>query len=951
MKRKKLTSIIIMCSMIAALLVPAASHAANFSDTNKHWAASYIDKAVEYGFVQGYPDNTFRPDRPVTRAEFTTMLNKALGNTATASITFSDVPYAEWFYQDVAKAYAATYVGGYEDNTFKPNSAISRQEAAVMISRVIPAYGISGNLNEFPDRSSVADWAYTAFQKVNGKKYIGAYDDGRLHPLDNLTRAQTAKIICDILDNENIVKSDPVIRSSTTLTNTIYSNSVTISSDTGSGSATIENCIILGNLIVQGGSSVSFSNSRASQATVERSSSSVTFTVRGESVIAALTAAREATIQTSGLTGGLYGRGIDILTTLSSSNITLQGTFPKVTVNGSSAKFRLSSGSITNLTISSSASRSDITIDSGASVSTVDVNAESYFHGTGTINTMNVYANGVTYEQKPGYVNTGSQYTAPNTSTATSEDEIKFSPANGATRVDVDTKITITFNSEMTLYNGNSITSSNIEDFVELRESTSVGTRLNYDASISSRTKITITPENNLKDNTKYYVIIPRNSVKDSDGKGNAAQSISFSTGNDSSLATFYPTNNTTNVSTSIKPTITFSEEIEPYSGSSSLNNQYFRDRVVILRENDEDGDDISFSASYNSSSRVVTITPNSNLSNGQYYIGIADRSIRTVKDRTRIEASAIWVVGSVTAVVTNITPTKQSNTSLKITAEANFAGTMYFLLLKPSDTKPTTSSGVTTSSSAKSVTVSKPGGTGSWTFSSLDPNLTYTYYVILKVGSSTYSSFAAHTYAMTPAPTHSISLSQSSQHTFPAVKYGYSSPPTALTVTVTNTGSSATGRLTIELGGGHPDNFTLSPPSNSPKIELPSIDLGGTSTFTVTPKPGLNAGDYTATVMVSGANIATPLAFNVSIKVEQAELESSSINWPTDLAATEGQTLANVHLPIIANGTFAWVNAGTSVGGVGTQNHELMFAPSDSNYKTVTQSVSVEVFPVSIVE
>ena len=680
MKQKKLLSLLIICALIITMFIPAASYGATFADTQGHWAESYIDRAVGYGFVQGYPDGTFMPDKSVTRAEFTTMINKALKNTATANISFSDVPYSEWFYQDVSKALAATYVAGYEDNTFKPNNPITRQEAAVIISRIIPTYGSYGDLNAFSDRSSIADWAYTAFQKVNGKAYMGAYDDGNLHPLDQLTRAQTAKIICDILDNERLVTQDPSVSSNnTTLSNTIYSNGVTIQKDLGDGNATIDNCVILGNLAVQGGGdgTVTVSNSRVAQSTVEKSTDSVRLLVKGETVISTLTAAKTATIQTSNLAGGLYGSGINNLFTLSSSDISLLGNFPKVTVNGASASLGIASGSVSSLTIGSNASKSEITVDSSGSVGTVDVNAESYFKGNGTITKMNVGANGITYEKKPSNVTmTDPRYGDPQP--VSTEADITFKPANGTGSVKVDASITITFKNATTLYNGKEITGDNIEDFVALREKTSSGTKATFTATINkAKTIITITPDYDLTDNQRYYIVIPRNSVKDNDGNGNAAQSVWFSTGTGGGILSFSPKDGDTGIAVNTTPMLTFSEAVQTYDGKV-LTNSFFDNTVIIFRENSSSGARVSFTASYNSSRRELTITPVDNKNNRidlkenqKYYLGLANNKIQTSADSVAVSDYVTWTtaapasaasdfnLSAVTAPVSGATPVR----------------------------------------------------------------------------------------------------------------------------------------------------------------------------------------------------------------------------------------------------------------------------------------------------
>ena len=648
MKKRKLLSILVICSMILALVPAAQVSATDFSDTRGHWAEGYINRAANHGFVTGFPDGTFRPDDPVTRAQFTAMVNRALGNTGTTGLTFTDVPHYEWFHADVARAFAAAYVGGYEDNTFRPNNPISRQEAAVMISRIIPAHNVAGNLNAFPDRGDIADWAFSALQKVNGKGYMGGFDDGRLHPRANLTRAQTAKIIGDILDNENIVRNDPIVRSGQTFSNSIFSNGLTIHADVGNGTVNIENSVVLGTLRVQGGGTgnngVIFSNSRAAQVVVERAAGSVRFLVRGESVVVALTAAREATIQTQNLTGGLHGSGINNLTTLASSNVRLEGSFPTVTVNGSSAILTLGSGTINNLTVSSNAANAEITVESGANIGIANVNQRSDFKGQGTITTMNANANNITYERRPTNVNTASGINPP--TLATPAARITFNPANGATNVPRGSNITITFDSAMTLQNGNPITNANIENFVNLRRGSATGAHVPFSASINSaRTVITIFPDEQFNNNTTYHLSIPANRLRDANGELNTVQNISFSTGTASAFVTFTPSQNQLIAPTARDMTIVFSEAVQTNTGAT-ITLEWLRDNnVFVLRTGTTatGGSAVGFTVqSWNANTRTAIIRATSNFNHGDFYLGVAANRLRTTAAHTPIPATGV---------------------------------------------------------------------------------------------------------------------------------------------------------------------------------------------------------------------------------------------------------------------------------------------------------------------
>ena len=112
------------------------------------------------------------------------------------------------------------------------------------------------------------------------------------------------------------------------------------------------------------------------------------------------------------------------------------------------------------------------------------------------------------------------------------------------------------------------------------------------------------------------------------------------------------------------------------------------------------------------------------------------------------------------------------------------------------------------------------------------------------------------------PEPIWSISLDAPATHVFPALAQGYSVwDRQALTVTITNNGNQPAGMLTVELSGTNAASFSLN------RTTIPSLPVGGTVTFTVTPDTGLPMGTYSATVTISGENI-TLQGFGISLEV-----------------------------------------------------------------------------------
>lgn len=149
-----------------------------------------------------------------------------------------------------------------------------------------------------------------------------------------------------------------------------------------------------------------------------------------------------------------------------------------------------------------------------------------------------------------------------------------------------------------------------------------------------------------------------------------------------------------------------------------------------------------------------------------------------------------------------------------------------------------------------------------------------------------------------------SISLEPADSHTFPEAIVGYDDQ-TALDVTVTNTGNAATGDLTISLSGDNPDAFVVDPSAIESIAPNGNADGNGNgnNSFTVTPKTGLTAGTYTATVKVSGTDIVTQ-SFDVEFTVKAAApVVRPRPNTPS------GSTTVTVDSPKTADnsGLFLW--------------------------------------------
>lgn len=167
-----------------------------FPDVGGHWAEKEISQMVEMGLVNGYPDGFFRPDNPITRAEFTKILIKALKIEllAAASPTFSDVPQDHWAFPYVETAAENGIVKGIGEGLFASERNITRAEIATMIARAF-SFVPSGESPSFADADQIPEFAREAVAAVGARDIVQGYPDGTFRPQENATRAEAAVMI------------------------------------------------------------------------------------------------------------------------------------------------------------------------------------------------------------------------------------------------------------------------------------------------------------------------------------------------------------------------------------------------------------------------------------------------------------------------------------------------------------------------------------------------------------------------------------------------------------------------------------------------------------------------------------------------------------------------------------------------------------------------------------
>ena len=165
----------------------------------KAWYHDAVDYVVEHGIMTGTSATTFEPNTTLSRAMVAQILYNLEGQpTVTGESTFTDVS-GHWAIDAITWAQKTGVVTGYENNTFRPNQAVTREELAQVLYNYAQYKKITlpalGDLSKFPDGDKVSPWARTAMKWATGLGVINGYEDSTLEPGGDSTRAQAASIL------------------------------------------------------------------------------------------------------------------------------------------------------------------------------------------------------------------------------------------------------------------------------------------------------------------------------------------------------------------------------------------------------------------------------------------------------------------------------------------------------------------------------------------------------------------------------------------------------------------------------------------------------------------------------------------------------------------------------------------------------------------------------------
>lgn len=169
------------------------SDAPDVTDPNDNSVADWLETVNHIPYMQGYPDETFKPTNNITRAEVATVFYRLLLNKDVEKGSFSDVAEDSWYYDAVSTLAGIDVLKGYADGTFRPNAPITRAEFSAIVTRL--ANQVDHEFTPIFSDVVPGQWFYDAVYTTKYYGWIGGYPDGTFRPEQSINRSEVAKLV------------------------------------------------------------------------------------------------------------------------------------------------------------------------------------------------------------------------------------------------------------------------------------------------------------------------------------------------------------------------------------------------------------------------------------------------------------------------------------------------------------------------------------------------------------------------------------------------------------------------------------------------------------------------------------------------------------------------------------------------------------------------------------
>ena len=180
--------------LTAMMLLSNISYASK--DINGHWASETMARWQSQGLIKGDEKGNLNPDKSITRAEFITIVNKAMEYSKTGDKikNYKDLKQNDWYYSQIMTALEQGYIKGTSADTMSPNKDITRQEVMVIINNIASLNQSNFDTSAVKDQDKIASWAKNAVTNMIANGYITGYQ-GKINPDKAMKRAEAITLL------------------------------------------------------------------------------------------------------------------------------------------------------------------------------------------------------------------------------------------------------------------------------------------------------------------------------------------------------------------------------------------------------------------------------------------------------------------------------------------------------------------------------------------------------------------------------------------------------------------------------------------------------------------------------------------------------------------------------------------------------------------------------------
>lgn len=238
-----------------------------YNDTENHWAGEVIEKMSSYKIVNGYEDETYKPDDFMTRAEFVTVINRILSLEDESNKYIPDINRSNWYYSEIRKAVYAGIITGNEKGYVLPNNDITREEAIVILTRAFMLKQTNNIKDKFIDSNEISEWAKSEVLSAVSNGYITGYEDNTIRPKNFITRAEVLTLINRVFPQiltinvyEGLIEGDTLLFDDNIVLNNLTMDGNVLISSKALRTLKVKDVTIKGNLILKDKNSECVSN-------------------------------------------------------------------------------------------------------------------------------------------------------------------------------------------------------------------------------------------------------------------------------------------------------------------------------------------------------------------------------------------------------------------------------------------------------------------------------------------------------------------------------------------------------------------------------------------------------------------------------------------------------------------------------------------------------------------